>query len=241
MKNNEPINYFNMSKKKDNLETADNFENLEEALSKTEQYIEKNQKKLIKIAFAVVLVCIAIFAYHKYYKTPLEEKAKNQLFQAQRYFEKDSFKLALNGDGNYPGFLEIIDEYGSTTAGNLSKYYSGISYLRIGEYQKAIDYLSSFSSDDFLLSGLAKAAIGDAYMELGENTKAASNYMDASAINANEFTTPIYLQKAGIAYEMIGDYKKALDAYEKVEKNYAKSAEARDIEKYITRAKAMMK
>jgi len=230
-----------MSKNKNNPETADNFENLEEALSKTEQYIEKNQNKLTSIAFAVILVAVAIFAYQKYYKTPLEEKAQNQLFQAQRYFEQDSFKLALNGDENYPGFLEIVDEFGSTAAGNLSKYYAGISYLRIGEYQNAIDKLKSFSSDDFLLSSLAKAAAGDAYMELGENAKAASNYMDASTINANDFTTPIYLQKAGLAYEMLGEYKKALDAYEKIEKDFAKSAEARDIEKYITRAKAMMK
>lgn len=229
-----------MSKNKNKQETADNFENLEEALSKTEQYIEKNQKKLTSVALAVVLVAVAIFAYQKYYKTPLEEKAQSQLFQAQRYFEQDSFKLALNGDENYPGFLEMVDEFGSTDAGNLSKYYAGISYLRIGEYENAIDYLQSFKSNDFLLSALAKAAIGDAYIELGDNAKAAKNYMDASSFNTNDFTTPIYLQKAGMAYELMGDFKKALAAYEKIEKDFAKSAEARDIEKYITRAKAMM-
>eukprot|EP01029_Cantina_marsupialis_P005459 TRINITY_DN159520_c0_g2_i1.p1 TRINITY_DN159520_c0_g2~~TRINITY_DN159520_c0_g2_i1.p1 ORF type:complete len:258 (-),score=43.53 TRINITY_DN159520_c0_g2_i1:1194-1886(-) len=230
-----------MSKNKNNQVSEDNFENLEEALSRTEQYIEKNQKKLTSIAFVVIVVAVAIFAYQKYYRTPLEEKAQNQLFQAQRYFEQDSFKLALNGDENYPGFVEITEEFGSTTAGNLSQYYAGISYLRIGEYQNAIDFLESFSSDDFILSALAKAAIGDAYMELGKNDKAASNYMSASSINTNVFTTPIYLQKAGLAYEMMGEYNKALSAYEKIEKDFAKSAEARDIEKYITRAKAMIK
>nr|WP_320120376.1 tetratricopeptide repeat protein [uncultured Marinifilum sp.] len=230
-----------MSKHKNDQVTEDNFENLEEALSKTEQYIEKNQKKLTSIAFAVIVVAVAIFAYQKYYRTPLEQKAQNQLFQAQRYFEQDSFKLALNGDENYPGFIDIVDEFGSTTAGNLSQYYAGISYLRIGEFQNAIDHLNSFSSDDFILSALAKSAIGDSYMELGESKKAASNYMDASSLNSNDFTTPIYLQKAGLAYEMTGDYKKALTAYEKIEKDFAKSAEARDVEKYITRAKAMIK
>eukprot|EP01029_Cantina_marsupialis_P005458 TRINITY_DN159520_c0_g1_i2.p1 TRINITY_DN159520_c0_g1~~TRINITY_DN159520_c0_g1_i2.p1 ORF type:complete len:253 (-),score=43.88 TRINITY_DN159520_c0_g1_i2:33-725(-) len=230
-----------MSKNKNNQVSEDNFENLEEALSKTEQYIEKNQKKLTSIAFAVILVAVAIFAYQKYYKTPLEIKAQNQMFQAQRYFEQDSFKLALNGDENYPGFLQIVDEFGSTTAGNLSEYYAGISYLRIGEFQKAIDHLGKFSSDDFLLSTEAIAATGDAYMELGEIKKAASNYMDASSFNANDFTTPIYLQKAGIAYEMVGDFNSAIAAYEKIEKDFAKSAEARDVEKYITRAKAMLK
>lgn len=230
-----------MSKNKNNQVSEDNFENLEEALSRTEQYIEKNQKKLTSIAFVVIIVAVAIFAYQKYYRTPLEEKAQAQLFQAQRYFEQDSFKLALNGDENYPGFVEITEEFGSTSAGNLSQYYAGVSYLRIGEYQNAIDFLKGFSSDDFILSALAKAAIGDAYMELGDNKKAASNYMDASNVNPNVFTTPIYLQKAGLAYEMLGEYNKALSAYEKIEKDFAKSAEARDIEKYITRAKAMIK
>ncbi len=230
-----------MSNNKNNSQSTDNFENLEEALSKTEQYIEKNQKKLINIVFGVILVAILLFAYHQYYKIPLEEKAKSQMFQAQRYFEIDSFNLALNGDENYPGFLEIIDEFGSTSAGNLSKYYSGISYLRIGEYDKAIKQLRSFSSNDFLLSALAKSSIGDAYIELGENAKAASFYLEASSLNANDFTSPIYLKKAGIAYEMAKNYKKALAAYEKIEKEYSKSSEARDIEKYITRVKAMMK
>ncbi|WP_372751908.1 tol-pal system YbgF family protein [Labilibaculum sp.] len=230
-----------MSKDKNNQVSEDNFENLEEALSKTEQYIEKNQKKLTTIALVIVVIAVAIFAYQKYYKAPLNERAQNQIFQAQRYFEKDSFNLALNGDENYPGFLDIIDEFGSTPAGNLSEYYAGISYLRMGEYQKAVDCLKKFSSDDFLLSALSKAAIGDAYMELGDAEKAASNYMDASSFNTNDFTTPIYLQKAGLAYEMLGDYKKALAAYESIETDFSKSAEARDVEKYIIRAKAMIK
>ncbi|MFA9370149.1 MAG: tol-pal system YbgF family protein [Labilibaculum antarcticum] len=230
-----------MSKNKNDQVSEDNFENLEQALSKTEQYIEKNQKKLTSIAIVIVLITLGFFAYQKYYKAPLNERAQNQLFQAQRYFEIDSFNLALNGDENYPGFIDIVDEFSSTTAGNISEYYAGVSYLRIGEFQNAIDYLEKFSSDDFLLSALAKAAIGDAYMELGKTEKAASNYMDASSFNTNDFTTPIYLQKAGLAYEMLGEYNKALTAYETIEQDFAKSAEARDVEKYITRAKSMIK
>ncbi|MRT93996.1 tetratricopeptide repeat protein [Ancylomarina sp. 16SWW S1-10-2] len=230
-----------MSTNKNNQDHEDNFENFEQALSRTEQYIEKNQKKLTYIAIAVILVATAIFAYQKYYRAPMEINAQTEMFQAQRYFEVDSFNLAINGDGNYDGFLDIIDNYGSTEAGNLSNYYVGVSYLHLGEYQNAINYLENFSSDDFLLSSLAKAAIGDAYMELGNNEKAASNYMNASASNTNDFTTPIYLQKAGFAYEMTGNYKEALAAYETIEKDFGKSSEARDIEKYITRAKLNLK
>ncbi|RZT93464.1 tetratricopeptide repeat protein [Ancylomarina subtilis] len=230
-----------MSTNKKDQVHEDNFENLEEALSRTEQYIENNQKKLTYIALAIIVIAVGIFSYQKYYRAPLEQSAQAEMFQAQRYFELDSFNLAINGDGNYDGFLDIIDNYGSTEAGNLAAYYTGISYLHLGEFQNAITYLEDFSSDDFILSSLAKAAIGDAYMELGNNEKAASNYMAASSINTNNFTTPIYLQKAGIAYEMTGNYNDALAAYETIEKDFAKSSEARDIEKYITRAKLKLK
>jgi len=230
-----------MSTNKKDQVHEDNFENLEEALSRTEQYIEKNQKQLTFIALAIVIVAVGIFSYQKYYRAPLEQNAQVEIYQAQRYFDVDSFNLALNGDGNYDGFLDIVENYGSTPAGNLAAYYCGISYLHLGEFQNAINYLEDFSSDDFILVNEAKAAIGDAYMELGNIEKAASNYMAASSSNTNDFTTPIFLQKAGIAYEMIGDYKKALTAYETIEKDFKKSSEARDIEKYITRAKLMLK
>ncbi len=230
-----------MSKNKKAQAHEDSFESIEETLTRTEQYIEKNQKKLSYIALAIILVAASFFAYQKYYKAPRELNAQVQMFHAQRYFERDSFDFAIKGDGNYDGFLDVIKHFGSTKAGNLAHYYAGISYLHLGEYQNAIDHLEKFSSSDFILSTLAKAAIGDAYLELGNNEKAASNYMIASSSNTNNFTTPIYLQKAGIAYEMAGNYKKALTAYETIEKDFRQSSEARDIEKYITRAKLNLK
>ena len=72
------------------------------------------------------------------------------MFQAVYYFEQDSLVKALNGDGNNYGFLEIIDEYGFSEAANLSHYYAGVSYLKLGNYNNAISYLNSFSSSDLL-------------------------------------------------------------------------------------------
>lgn len=230
-----------MSKQKKEQQAEDNFEQLEDALSKTEQYIENNQKKLSFIALAIIVVVAGVLSYNKFYLKPLEDKAQSQMYQAQRFFAQDSFNLALNGDENYPGFLDIIDEFGSTQAANLSNYYCGVSYLHLGKFEEAINYLDKFDSDDFLIGQLAKAAMGDAYMELNKPGKAASAYMDASSTNTNNFTTPIYLQKAGLAYEQIKEYKNALKAYQKIEKDFAQSAEAREVEKYITRAKAMIK
>ena len=95
---------------------------------------------------------------------------------AENLFEKDSFNMALNGDGNAPGFLEIIDKYSSTPSGNLANYYAGICYLHLGDNKNAIKHLEKFSSDDVIFSSMVTANLGDAYMQLGDFKKASSNY-----------------------------------------------------------------
>ncbi len=223
-----------MSKKKNH---EDKFEHIEEALSRGEQFIETNQKILINAVIVILVLIAAFLGYNKFIKQPRISEAANQIFGAQNYFEKDSFNLALNGDGNSSGFLEIADNYGSTPAGNLAKYYSGLCYLYTGDYQNAIKYLEKFSSDDLLLANMAIANIGDAYMQLGEYKKAAEYYKKAASSKVNDFSTPIFLMKNALAYEKANDYAGALKIYEQIENNFPSAPEARDIEKYITRAK----
>ncbi|MFP4367705.1 MAG: tetratricopeptide repeat protein, partial [Bacteroidales bacterium] len=69
---------------------------------------------------------------------------------------------------------------------------------------------------------------------------AASFYTKAAKRRTNEFTSPVYWMKAGLVYEELGDYTKALDAYEQIKENYPESTEADQIEKYITRVQLKM-
>lgn len=228
-----------MSKEKQ--KRADGFEQIEEATISTEQFIEKNQKLLIRGIIVIIIVVGAILSYHRFYKIPMEEEALKQMFIAENFFEKDSFNIALNGDGNAPGFLEIIDRYASTPSGNLANYYAGICYLHLGDNQNAIKHLEKFSSDDVIFSTMVKANLGDAYMQQGDFQKASSYYQKAVNGTTNMVTTPIILMKAGLAFEKANDYKSALSMYERVEKEFPASMEAAEIEKYITRAKLNMK
>lgn len=159
------------------------------------------------------------------------------MFMAEKYFEQDSLKLALNGDGMYPGFLEIIEDYGMTKSARLAHYYAGIILLNEGQYEDAITHLKKFTVKDAMVAPMAKGAIGDAYMELGDVAKAAESYIEASKISENEFTTPVFLQKAAWAYEDASNKAKAIEAYEKIRVDYPRSTEARDAEKYIARLK----
>lgn len=224
-----------MAKKSDN--TEEKIMAVEEALSKSEVFIEKNQKLLIIILGAIALLVIAYFGFQRFYLIPQEKEAQSQMFMAEKYFEQDSLKLALNGDGMYPGFLQIINDYGMTKSAKLAHYYVGIISLNDGKYQEAIDHLEKFNLKDEIVSPMAKGAIGDAYMELGKVDKAAEYYLEAADLKKNDFTTPVFLQKAAWAYEELGNKEKALQAYDRIRLEYPRSAEARDIDKYITRLK----
>jgi len=217
---------------------GDQFSNIEETLSKTEMFIEKNQKTLTTIVMGIVGIVAIFLLVQKYYIQPKERSAQAAMFVAEQYFAKDSMALALNGDGNNEGFLGIIDSYSSTAAGNLANYYAGICYLNLGEYENAIDYLSSFEADDILVSSIKLGAIGDAYAEMTDMEKAADYYVSAANNNENNFTTPIYLNKAAKAYEAIGDKDEAIEIYETLMTEFPRTIEGREAEKNIARLKA---
>ena len=225
-----------MAKKIDN--TEEKIHAVEEALSKSEKFIEKNQKILTIIIGAAVVIVLGVFAFQKLFIAPREKAAQGQMFMAQKYFEEDSLNKALNGDANFPGFLDIIDSYSMTKAANLSKYYTGIIYLKQGKYEDAITYLKKFDSDDEFVGPMATGGIGDAYMELGQKDKALEYYLKASSQQVNDLTTPLYLMRAAFVYEDQAKFDKAVELYEKIQKEHQKSAEARDIDKYIEAAKA---
>ena len=219
------------------IKQEDNLHDVESALTRTEQLIEENQKLLSIIIGVAVAIVVIYLGFSKFYMQPKEKEAKEQMFMAEHYFQTDSFNLAINGDGNYLGFLDIIDSYGITKSANLAKYYTGISYLKLGEYQQAIDYLDQFDCEDILVAPVAEGAKGDAYLELGDSDKALSQYKKAFGISENELTSPVYMIKAASLLEEKGKYNDALDIYNELKEKYPNTNEGRNIDKYIARAK----
>lgn len=227
-----------MVKKKTKQE--DNLQELESALTKTEQFIEDNQKQITYVIGAVIVLVAAFLAFNRFYMQPKEEEAMSQMFMAENYFEKDSFNLAINGDGNYLGFLDIIDDYGMTKSSNRAKYYTGVSYLHLGQYEDAIDYLKKFKTKDLLLAPVKAGAIGDAMLELGNTEDALKQYKKAYSASDNELTTPIYKMKAASILESMNKWDDALKLYEEIKKDYPESAEGATVDRYIARVKIKM-
>jgi tetratricopeptide (TPR) repeat protein len=219
----------------------ENIQAVEEALSKTERFIEDKQKPILIVIAVLVVVVLAFFGFQRFYLMPQEKEAQVQIFMAEKYFDQDSLNLALNGDGLNPGFLDIIDDYKWTKTANLAHYYAGIVYMKQGDYQTAIDYLENFSGDDELVAPMAIGAIGDCYLEIGETQKAIDHYLRAANFSKNDVTSPAFLMKAGWTYEINEEYNKAVDVYKIIKTEHSKSQEAREIDKFIAHAEAMVR
>lgn len=193
-------------------------------VSKAEEFLNsKRNRNLTLIIGSIVAVVVAgIFGY-KYYISNQNQEAQREMFQAVYYFEADSLGKALNGDGINYGFLQIIEEYPGTEGSNLSNFYAGVTYLKLGDYEGAIRYLNDFSSSDYLLQARAYALIGDAYLELEDFSSAISSYNDAIDYKPNQNFTPIYLKKLAIVEELQGNYAGAANAYGRIINDFKES------------------
>ncbi len=227
-----------MSKKQNTNQADKSLGGIESALTRSEQFIEDNQKLLVNVLIGILAVILLIVAANRYYLKPKNVEASASIYMAERYFERDSFNLALYGYGTYPGFLDIIDDYSITKAGKLAKYYSGICFKELGDFESAEDYLSKFKTKDLLVGATALSALGDVYTELQDYNKATKAYMSAVDKFENNFTSPIILKKAGIVYEEAGELENALSTYQRISKDYPNSVEGKEIKKYIGRVEA---
>jgi predicted negative regulator of RcsB-dependent stress response len=227
-----------MAKKKETLpagqagkDLLENPEALQEKLEGIEHWAEKNIK-LVAIVAGVIVLAIGGFFGFRYYVDQQDGQAQKEMFQAVRYFEADSLNLALNGDGNNLGFLQIVDDYSLTKAGNLANFYAGSVYLKQGKFPLAIFHLQDFDANDLLVQARAYSLIGDAYMEQKDFENAATYYDKASSYKPNKEFTPTYLMKAALAYEKLNNIEKAKSAYQTIIDTYWNSSEVQNAKKF---------
>lgn len=202
--------------------------------SRSENFLEKNQKIIVSAITAIVALVVVYFLYYNLIRKPRVSEAANAIYVAEMQFERDSFENALLGPGaGNMGFLDIIDEYKGTPSANLAKYYAGISYLKLGKYEAAISYLKDFKASGQITPITKLGAIGDAYSELEEFDQAVKYYKRATEAGENSFLTPYYLKKLGMLLEHQGKEKEALAAFRKIKNEYQGSPDAFNIDKYI--------
>lgn len=185
-----------------------------------------------------VIVLLLAFAGYLFYRENLKEKdqeAREQMSQAVQFFEQDSIRKAIVGTSQFPGFETLVDEYGSTHAGNLCKYYLGVCYLKQNKLAEGLEMLKRFDQSDDMVSAAANAAMAYAYEEQKEFEEAGKHYIKAAEIKRNDQTTPHYLLQAGRVFEYAEQNERALEQYKRIKKEYPLSEEARTIDRLIAR------
>ncbi|WP_088342122.1 tetratricopeptide repeat protein [Robiginitalea sediminis] len=226
--------------------TAEVFSSLDTGASKTEQWVARNQTYILGIIGIIAVGVLGYLGYQSFVQEPREASASNELFFPMQYFQEaqqnealaDSlYTLALNGaEGKY-GLLDIIDEYSGTKAANLANYAAGVSYLHLNQYDQAVSYLEDFRSDDAMLGPIGQGAIGDAFLELGQPADALEYYEKAIRQDENDFTTPLYLQKAGVVALELQQFDKALEYFTRIKEDFPDAAQATGVEAFIGMAK----
>jgi tetratricopeptide (TPR) repeat protein len=206
---------------------------VDQTIDKAEVFFQENKNYIFGIIGTIVGAIFIWFAYTKWYQAPREANAQDALFVAQKHFQNDSLNLALNGNGSDEGFLDIMANFSGTKAANLSRYYAGISYLNLNDYENAIKFLDKFKAPDQVLGIIRLGAIGDAFLELGQPDEALDYYERAARTNPNTAVSPYYLRKAADTAMIIGKYDRALKHYEHLKKEFKNSREALEIDKYI--------
>ena len=199
--------------KKDFQKEDAQLENVNEVLSTTGQWVEKNSNTITWCMVAVIAVVVGIVAINNYVIRPKAMEASNENAKAVNYFMQGEWEKALHGDD-------------AECAG-----FEAIAY-KLGEYEDAARFLKKFSADDLTIDPAARMLLGDAYVQLDELDKAAKAFLSAASSD-NEVIAPIALKKAGIVY-MEQDNKKAANrVFAQIRDNYPASSEASDIDKYI--------
>lgn len=218
------------------LEGDDTLVDIVEVRDQGLDFFEKNKNTIIYGALLVAALIAAYFIYQTFVKAPAEKTAMAEMQQAQIQFERDSFNLALANPGNGSmGFIEIVDQYGSTKAGNLANYYAAVSYLNIGQYEAALDYAKSFDADGTLLPAMKYGIIGDAQSELGKMDEAISAYRSAiDAAGDNFVTGGYYLNKLALLLRNQGQNEEALKAFRRLKTDFGQSPSAASADKYIS-------
>ena len=224
------------SKKVEQSQEKENF------VTKTLSFFNKYQNIIYGVIIGVLVIVLAILAFNRFYIQKKNAEAA-QIQQPIHWLvqgDTASLKKALEGDGENDGFLDIASGYKITKTSNTANYYAGVTYLKLGQKEDALEYLKKFKKKEDVLWYACQATIGDLYDEQGDESSAIS-YYEKAVKGKDPFFTPIALFKLGQMYERKGDWKKALDAYETIEKDFYTEYNKMSVAQYVERAKSHVK
>ncbi len=194
----------------------------------------KYQKQILIGVSAVVVLAVVIILLHNKAETSRREASAKLATIVENYNLFD-FNKALNGDSLHGkvGFVQLIDEYGSTTPGEIAKLFAGNSYYALTKYDKALNYYSDCGISYPLFSAASIAGQAACYEAQQNPSDAAKFYEIAEKEGKYNPNNAEYLLKAAINYIDAGKYDRAEEILNKIKTDYRKSKVAREVDRYL--------
>ena len=213
-----------------------------EVIATTGAWVETNKKNIISIVVAVVVIVGGYLGYTYGYQQPREAKAQTLCTDGLQYVQNSDFETALNGEGTFPGYIKIAEDYSGTDGANLANLYAGVCFAQQNKYQEALPYLEAYKpGKDQSVSAMALFALAQCYAATNNIDKAVDTFVEAAEQADNAALSPMCLVEAGKLLESQDKKDEALKLYEQIKSEYPTSTmvvgNPAEIEKYIERAK----
>jgi tetratricopeptide (TPR) repeat protein len=201
------------------------FQNLKHKINSN-----KNTKIAVYAVGGVLVLIIGYFGYRQFVWKPKNEKSKDAYWVGLNLAAKDSTDQAIDE------LKGVVKNYDGMVGGENAQFTLARQYMTKGEFKKALTELEGVKLNDTYLSAMSVGLQGDCHSEMKDYEKAGSLYLEAADINENEFTSPMYLFKAGLCAEKVKDFDKAVECYTRIRDDYPNYASQKSVDKYLARA-----
>jgi tetratricopeptide (TPR) repeat protein len=198
------------------------------------KWIDENTRILSYVGLGLAGLIIVGFLWSKS-RADSNEKATTMLARVTPYYDEGRYDLAISGipQEGTQGLQAIVDEYGSTPAGEIAKLYLANSYFAIKNYDKALSTYEDISVSDKMITASAYAGIAACDEAKGDFSHAASYFEKAASKNISMVQAPENLQRSAANYAAAGKKEKAIELLQMLKKEYPSSSYARDVDRFI--------
>jgi tetratricopeptide (TPR) repeat protein len=206
------------------------------SMGKLTSVYEQHKKNIGIVVGAVAVLVIVLFVYFKN-RADNNEKATVELGKVYSFYDNNQYQIAIDGvaERGVVGLKSIVENYGSTHAGNIARFYLASAYFHLGKYDEARHQFEEFSASDQLLSVSRLTGIAGCYEAMGENEKAAESYEKAGINYPKDVDAAANLNHAADNFALAGKKERALDLYKKLKKEYPTTQFARDADRHIAK------
>lgn len=195
----------------------------------------KSNKKLrmsTMIIGGILVLALGFFVYRQFIWVPANEDSKDAYWEGLNLAKADSTDAAIDE------LSAVVKKYDGKIGGEIAQFVYARQLMEKGEFKKALEELEGVEVEDTYVKVMALGLKADCHSELKEYEDAANMYLEAADMSDNEFTTPVYLFKAGLCAEEIKNFDKAVECYERIKDDYTTFHAQKQIDKYLARARS---